>query len=186
MSDQRASFGDQPLDQYFSSVYTELKQVAHQRLRYERVGHTLNTTGLVHEVYLKLIRQNKQAYQDNRHFLAIASQAMRRILIDYARQQQAQKRGGALLKLTHDDSQLAVETHPEALLSLDEALNRLAELNQRQSKVIESWFFGGFSHEEIAHMLDISLSSVRRDWRLARLWLSKELKHDLSNPHPAL
>ncbi len=169
---------DQKIDEYFAHVYTELKKIARQKLKYERKLNTFNTTALVHEAYLKLAKQDKSTFQDERHFLAIASQAMRRILIDYARYQQRHKRGGDKLKITHDDASMLMQTSADELLSLNEALKKLGMLNKRQSRIIECWFFGGFNHEEIAHMLDISVSSVRRDWRLARVWLSKELKQE--------
>lgn len=166
------SGGDAP----FEAVYSQLKQLAHNKLRKERKGHTLNTTGLVHEVYLKLSRQNAKTYQNQSHFMALAAQAMRRILIDYARQQQRLKRGKGQLQITHHDDAISLQTTPEEVLALNEFLDKLTEFNPRQGKVIEYWFFGGFNHEEIAQLLDVSLATVRRDWRLARLWLSKEMK----------
>jgi len=172
----------QQIDEYFSKVYAELKKIARQKLKFEQKLNTLNTTALVHEAYIKLARQNKQEFANEKHFLATASQAMRRILIDYARYQQRQKRGGEKLKITHDDDSVLIQTTADELLSLNEALKKLEKLNKRQSKVIESWFFGGFNHEEIASMLDVSIASVRRDWRLARAWLSKELNQEY-NPN---
>ena len=157
-------------------VYDELHRVAHMHLRKERRNHTLNATALVHEAYFKLVDQTKVNWQNRAHFFAIASQAMRRILINYALQRKAQKRGGDDVKITFVDENVMRESQPEELLALDEALNRLKLINERQSKIIEYWFFVGLTHEEIAEVLGISVPTVRRDWRLARAWLSRELK----------
>ena len=144
------------VDALMPLVYDELHQVAHMHLRKERRNHTLNATALVHEAYFKLVDQTKVNWQNRAHFFAIASQAMRRILINYALQRKAQKRGGDDVKITFVD--------------------RLKLINERQSKIIEYWFFVGLTHEEIAEVLGISVPTVRRDWRLARAWLSRELK----------
>ncbi|MGA8264967.1 MAG: sigma-70 family RNA polymerase sigma factor [Ignavibacteriaceae bacterium] len=164
------------VDALMPLVYDELHQVAHMHLRKERRNHTLNATALVHEAYFKLVDQTKVNWQNRAHFFAIASQAMRRILINYALQRKAQKRGGDDVKITFVDENVMRESKPEELLALDEALNRLKLINERQSKIIEYWFFVGLTHEEIAEVLGISVPTVRRDWRLARAWLSRELK----------
>jgi RNA polymerase sigma factor (TIGR02999 family) len=164
------------VDALMPLVYDELHQVAHMHLRKERRNHTLNATALVHEAYFKLVDQTKVNWQNRAHFFAIASQAMRRILINYALQRKAQKRGGDDVKITFVDENVMRESQPEELLALDEALNRLKLINERQSKIIEYWFFVGLTHEEIAEVLGISVPTVRRDWRLARAWLSRELK----------
>jgi RNA polymerase sigma factor (TIGR02999 family) len=166
----------QIVDSLMPLVYKELHQLAHLNLRNERRDHTLNATALVHEAYFKLIDQTRVTWQNRAHFFAIAAQAMRRILINYAHQKKAEKRGGGEAFVTFVDDQFKRETQPEELIALDEALGKLSELNERQSKVIEYWFFVGLTHEEIAEVLDISVPSVRRDWRLARAWLSRELK----------
>ena len=167
------------LDAQFHAVYNQLKQLARSKLRFERKGHTLNTTGLVHEAYIKLSSQRKKAYENENHFMALASQAMRRILVDHARKLKRDKRGGQQFHITHNDESIFLETTPEEMLALNEALSRLENLNPRQAKVVECWFFGGFNHEEISHILETSIATVRRDWRLARVWLSKELKGGL-------
>ncbi len=160
-------------------VYKELHQMAHLKLRNERSGHTLNATALVHEAYFKLVDQTRVDWQNRAHFFAIASEAMRRILINYAIQRAAEKRGGGRLIVTFIDDQVNRNTKPEELIELDEALKRLAGFSERQSKIIEYWFFVGLNHEEIAEVLNVSVPTVRRDWRIARAWLSKELKKNI-------
>lgn len=162
-------------------IYEELRQIAHRRLRQERQGHTLNTTALVHEAYLKLIDQKQVNWQNRAHFFAIASQAMRRILINYANSRLTDKRGGGQPLATFDEQSVVREARAEELVVLDEALSELTKLNERQSKVVEYQFFGGLTHEEIAEVLSVSVPTVRRDWRLARAWLSRELERSLSN-----
>jgi RNA polymerase sigma factor (TIGR02999 family) len=168
------------VDELMPLVYDELYRMAHNRLQHERRGHTLNATALVHEAYLKLVDQQRVTWQNRAHFIAIAAQAMRRILINYAQSRKAQKRGGGQHVITFNDEAVPRETRSEELLTLDDALKQLAHLNERQSKVVELWFFGGLTHEEIAEVLDVSVPTVRRDWRLARAWLSRELKTQLS------
>ncbi len=160
-------------------VYNELHQVAHMHLRKERSDHTLNATALVHEAYFKLVDQTRVNWQNRAHFFAIASQAMRRILINYAYQHKAQKRGGEKVLVTFVDDKFERETKSEELIALDEALNQLQKINERQSKIIEYWFFVGLNHEEISEVLNVSIPTVRRDWRLARAWLSRELNRSL-------
>jgi RNA polymerase sigma factor (TIGR02999 family) len=157
-------------------IYSELHGMAENQLRRERRDHTLSATALVHEAYLKLVDQSRVTWQNRAHFLGVASQAMRRILINYAQQRKAQKRGGDMIATTFDDDLLPRETRAEQLIDLDEALNRLKELDARQAQVVEYRFFGGLTHEEIAEVLGISVPTVQRDWRVARAWLSKELK----------
>jgi RNA polymerase sigma factor (TIGR02999 family) len=149
--------------------------MAGRQLRKERPDHTLNATALVHEAYLKLVDQKKVNWQNRAHFFGIASLAMRRILINYAQMHIAEKRGGNNILVTFDDSATPRETRAEELIVLDEALQRLEQFNKRQAKVVEYRFFGGLTQEEIAAVLDVSVPTVRRDWRLARAWLSREL-----------
>lgn len=156
-------------------VYTELQALAQRQLGRERPDHTLSSTALVHEAYLKLVDQRKVSWQNRAHFFAIAAQSMRRILINYANQRLAQKRGGGQIMVTLDEDNAPRETRAEELIELDGALERLAELNERQSKVVEYRFFAGLTQEEIAEVLGVSVPTVRRDWRLARAWLSKEI-----------
>ncbi len=169
----------QVVDSLMPLVYTELHQLAHLNLRNERRDHTLNATALLHEAYFKLVDQTRVNWQNRAHFYAIASQAMRRILINYAYQHKAQKRGGENVKVTFVDENVMRESKPEELIALDEALNKLQTINERQSKIIEYWFFVGLTHEEIAEVVGISVPTVRRDWRLARAWLSRELNKNL-------
>jgi len=158
-------------------LYDELKKIADLQLRRERKDHTLNATALVHEAYVKLIEQKNVSWQNRAHFLAVASVAMRRILLQYARNRIAQKRGGDKIIATFDENLFAPEVRAEWLVDLDEALSRLQKLDERQSKVVEMAFFGGLTHQEIAEVLGVSVPTVRRSWRLARAWLA----HVLSN-----
>lgn len=156
-------------------VYEELQVLARRHLRGERAAHTLNTTALVHEAYLKLVAQQGVSWQNRAHFFAIAAQAMRRILINYAKSRTAEKRGGGQPFAIFDERAIMPEARAEELLALDEALAALTKLNARQSQVVEYHFFGGLTHEEIAEVLAVSVPTVRRDWRLARAWLSRQL-----------
>jgi RNA polymerase sigma factor (TIGR02999 family) len=158
-------------------VYEELRHIAHRQLRGEREGHTLNTTALVHEAYIKLIGKDQITWQNRAHFFGMAAIAMRRILINYAHKRNAAKRGGGQVIATFDEEQMTHEARTEDLIALDEALTRLESWNERQSKVVTYRFFGGLTHEEIAEILDVSVPTVRRDWRLARAWLSSQLEN---------
>ena len=169
----------QAVDMLMPLVYKEMHQLAHVHLRKERPDHTLNATALVHEAYIKLIDQDKITWQNRAHFFGIASQAMRRILINYANGRIAQKRGGNPAFVTFDDDKMKRDSKPEELIALDEALKKLETLNERQSKIIEHWFFVGLNHDEIAEVLNVSVPTIRRDFRLAKAWLSRELKHEL-------
>jgi RNA polymerase sigma factor (TIGR02999 family) len=157
-------------------VYDELHRIAGNRLRGERPDHTLNATALVHEAYLKLVNQSRVSWQNRAHFLGVASQAMRRILINYAQQRRAQKRGGDLIATTFDENAVPGSVRADEMVDLDEALTRLAAVSERQAATVVYRFFGGLTHEEIAEVLKVSVPTVRRDWRLARAWLSNELK----------
>lgn len=167
------------VDELMPRVYDEMLVLARRQLRGERAGHTLNTTALVHEAYLKLVRQDQVTWQNRAHFFSIAALAMRRILINYANKRMAEKRGGGEPLATFEEEQVARAMRAEELVALDEALDRLAAMNERQSTVVTLSFFGGLKHKEIAEVLDVSVPTVRRDWRLARAWLSRELKRDL-------
>ncbi len=167
------------IDALLPLVYDELRNLAKRQLRGEREHHTLNATALAHEAYIKLVDQKQVTWQNRAHFFAIAAQAMRRMLINYANQQKAEKRGGGLAVVTFDEQAIKRETKSEELLVLDDALHELAKLNDRQSKVVEYRFFGGLTHDEIAEVLSVSEPTVRRDWRLAKAWLSRELKRSL-------
>lgn len=169
---------DLSLGELFPQVYDHLKLLAHNKLFSERKDHTLNTTALVHEAYEKLAPQREQ-FANKDHFFALAAQSMRRILIDYARKKKSEKRGGARFRITYGDHNMPLETSGDELLLIHESLQRLSQLNRRQAQVVEYWFFGGFNHEEISNILDVSVPTVRRDWRLARAWLSKEMKKEV-------
>ncbi|MEJ2545009.1 MAG: ECF-type sigma factor [Calditrichaceae bacterium] len=165
------------INQLIPLVYDELHHIAEKQLYNENQINTISPTALAHEAYLKLINQRNIHWNDRCHFFAIAAQSMRRIIIDYARFKKSQKRSGEKIMLTMAEENLVEEIPPDELLALDEALDRLKLLNERQFLVIEYWFFGGLTHQEIAGVLNISLPSVRRDWRLARAWLSRELNN---------
>jgi RNA polymerase sigma factor (TIGR02999 family) len=163
------------LDRAFAVVYGELRRLARWHLQAERSDSTLDTTALVHEAYLRLVGPTPVSLADRHHFFALAAKAMRQIVVDYARRRRARKRGGgaALLRL---DEILTPGTAPdEELLALDEALDRLARLDERMSRIVEWRFFGGMSEEEIATALDISSRTVKREWRKARAFLFREL-----------
>jgi RNA polymerase sigma factor (TIGR02999 family) len=163
------------LDQLMPVVYEELKSVAQAQLRRERPGHTLNTTALVHEAYLKLINVEKVQWRDRAHFFAMAARLMRRILIDYARTRNRDKRGGGAVAVTLDDSLQLSGEQAEDLVELDEALTRLESLSERQARVVEYRCFAGLSVEETAAVLETSPATVKRDWAFARAWLNREL-----------
>jgi RNA polymerase sigma factor (TIGR02999 family) len=163
------------VDALLPLIYDELHRLAERQLHGERAGHTLNATALVHEAYLKLIDQKRVSWQNRAHFLSIAAGAMRRILINYANARRAQKRGGGQFATTFDEDLTPRETRVDELLELDLALKKLAELDERQSLVVEYRFFGGLKNEEIAEVLGISVPTVKRDWSIARAFLSREL-----------
>jgi RNA polymerase sigma factor (TIGR02999 family) len=157
-------------------VYEELRRMAHRQLHDERPGHTLGTTGLVHETYLKLADQSRMQWRDRRHFFALASRAMRQILVDYARRYRALRRGGGLRPMPLYDHDAATNQRSETLIALDEALERLAALNPRLSQVVECRYFGGLTEEETAEALEVTSRTVQRDWAKARAWLFLELR----------
>jgi RNA polymerase sigma factor (TIGR02999 family) len=162
------------MDRLFPLVYDELRRIAHWQLQGERPGHTLGTTGLVHETYLRLVDQTRVEWRDRGHFFRVASWAMRRTLVDYARRYRALRRGGGLLRVPLDE-EAAVAERGETLLALDEALERLAAISERISQVVECRYFGGLTEEETAEALGIAIRTVQRDWAKARGWLYLEL-----------
>jgi RNA polymerase sigma factor (TIGR02999 family) len=162
-------------DALYPRVYAELKAIAQSRLRSEREGHTLSATALVHEAYLKLVRQSEVDWQNRGHFFSIAARAMRRVLLDYAIARNAAKRGGGGAIVTLDAESAAHESTVEEVIAIDEALTALAELDTRQAQVVELRFFGGLKLREIAEALGVSLASVNRDWRMARAFLATAL-----------
>lgn len=156
-------------------IYNELRNLAHGFLYHERPGHTLQTTALVHEAYLKLIDQKDARWQNRAHFFAIAAQAMRRILIDSARKRGALKRGGPAERVTLGEaSEIPLETD-SALLALDDALEALAENDQQQSRIVELRYFGGLTIEETAEVMKLSPATIKREWTMARAWLHQAL-----------
>ena len=157
-------------------VYTELHRQASRYLRRERSDHTLQATALIHEAYLKLIDQREVEWQNRAHFFAVAAQAMRRILVDYARTRKREKRGGDDVKLQLDEA-INVSTGEKSidLVALDEALTRLSKFDERQAKVVELRYFSGMTEEETAEVLSISPATVRRDWNMAKAWLHSQL-----------
>jgi RNA polymerase sigma factor (TIGR02999 family) len=173
------SGGDEAaLGELIPLVEAELRRLARIYMSRERIGHTLQTTGLVNEAFLRLIDARQVAWQDRAHFLGIAARLMRRVLIDHARTRAVQKRGGGDYKVALDDD-MAVSPPPAFnLLALDRALEALGAIDERKSRVIEMRFFGGMTVEETAEALHVSPDTVKRDWRLAKLWLLRELEGD--------
>jgi len=164
------------MDDLFTLVYAELRRIAGRQLRGERAGHTLGTTALVHEAWFELAKLERIRWESRAHFLALAAQAMRRVLIDYAVARKSQKRGGGKAhEPLDDDALIAVTERPDEFIALDEALQRLAAINERHARIVECRFFGGMSVEETADVLGTSPATVKRDWALARAWLNREL-----------
>jgi RNA polymerase sigma factor (TIGR02999 family) len=164
------------LDELVPLVQAELRRLARGYLRRERAGHTLQTTALVNEAYLRLVEQKQVRWQNRAHFLAIAAQLMRRILVDYARRRQYQKRGAGALQVTLSEAESLGDQRAPDLVALDEALRSLAEIDPRRSRVVELKFFGGLSIEETAEVLKVSPTTVERDWTIAKAWLHKSLR----------
>ena len=163
------------LDRLFPLIYDELRRVARGQLRREAEGHTLVTTALVHEAYIRLVDITRVEWHDRVHFLSMAARAMRRILIDHARQQNALRRGGGVRPVTLDEALVAADLQSESLVALDEAIERLGTLNPRLVRVIECRFFGGMTEEETAEALSVTSRTVRSDWVKARGWLRQAL-----------
>ena len=167
---------DAPLERLLPLVYDELRGIAHRQLRGERADHTLGTTGLVHEAYLRLVDQRRIDWHDRTRFFALAARVMRRVLVDYARRRGAQKRQGAAVTL--DDALASADGQADLIVAVDEALSRLAELDPRQARVVEMRFFGGLTEDEAAELLGVSARTVRNDWVKARGWLYRELREE--------
>jgi len=170
------SDGDQTaLEKLAPLVYGELHRLARRHMAREKHGLTLQTSALVNEAYVRLIDAKGVKWRDRAHFFGISSRLMRQILVDFARDRKSLKRGGDVVKVTLTGIELQDESRSTDLLALDEALSALSQLDPRQSQVVELRFFGGLSLEETAEVLDVSVGTVRRDWRLARAWLYREL-----------
>lgn len=167
------------LEKLMPLVMGELRRLAKGYLRRERAGHTLQTTALVNEAYLRLAGQNRVHWQNRNHFYAIAAQCMRRILVDYANAHQREKRGGGAHRVELTEAVSMSAEQSAELLALDEALKRLAAEDERKSKVVELRYFGGYSVAEVAEILGISEATVARDWRIARAWLRREISVSL-------
>lgn len=162
-------------DQLITLVYEELRRLARQCMRHERVGHTLQTTALVNEAYLRLINSSRVKWQDRAHFFAMAAQLMRRVLVDEARKRGYQKRGGDFTRVEFNEQLLPDKEEDFDLMALDEALKRLEHFSPRKCRVVEMRFFGGLSIDETSAVLGVSTDIVKREWRTAKLWLLREL-----------
>lgn len=166
------------LDKLIPLVQPELHRLAHHYMSRERTGHTLQTTALLDEAYLRLVDNTKPLWQNRMHFVAATAQLMRRIMVDHARERHALKRGGGAKKVTLDEAALVTETRAAELLALDEALENLAAFDPRMSKIVEMRYFGGLSNEEIAEVLKIHPNTVMRDWSAAKAWLYAALSEE--------
>src|ERR1700758_1834291 len=163
------------LEKLFPLVEPELHRLAHHYMSRERAGHTLQTTAILHEAYLRLVDNTKPAWQGRTHFIAAAAQLMRRIMVDHARERYSLKRGGGALKVTLDEAALVTATRSEELLALDEALETLALQDPRKSQIVELRYFGGLTVEETAEFLKLSQRTVEREWNMAKAWLYRAL-----------
>jgi RNA polymerase sigma factor (TIGR02999 family) len=166
--------GHSDTDRIFKIVYNELRRIAGGLMRAERPEHTLQPTALVNEAYCRLVDQTRMEWQNRAHFFGVAARAMRQILVDYSRKRNAAKRGGDLQRITLDE-RLGVEVDMDLeVFELDEALTRLAQMDERMAQVVELRVFGGMTVEEVAHILGVSMRTVQNDWRVAKMWLSRE------------
>lgn len=173
---QRFSSGDaQAADELISLLYKDLRRMASYYLRQERRDHTLQATALVHEAYQRLINQKDVHWQNRSQFFAVAAQLMRRILVDYARRHHAVKRGGLVAKLRIEEVLVLSKEAPDSLLALHEMLDRLAEIDRNQAYVVELRVFGGLTIEQVAQLLNLSPATIKREWTMAKAWLSREL-----------
>jgi RNA polymerase sigma-70 factor (ECF subfamily) len=163
------------LNRLMPLVYDELRRIAHRYMRRERPGHTLQTTAVVNEAYVRLVGQRQVEFQNRAHFFAVAAQVMRHLLVDYARNQKYAKRGGGAQQVTLDEAAIVSTGRNEQLLALDEALARLASIDKRKSRLVELRYFGGMSTEETAEVLGVSAITVKREWQKAKAWLYREM-----------
>lgn len=169
--------GDQSaLKKLMPLIYDELRRMAHRYVQHERNGHTLQTTALVNEAYVRLAGQEKPEWQNRSHFFAVTAQVMRHILIDHARRRRYLKHGGQFQQVSMEEAELMSDARAAELIALDEALDELKEFDPRKSRVVELRYFGGLSLEETANALEISVMTVRRDWRAAKAWLFREMR----------
>lgn len=164
----------------FPLVYDDLRNMAHRQLRRERAGHTMNTTDLVHEAYMKLVKFPPEGEWDGRrHFFGVAARAMRQILVNYAKKKNRQKRGGENQPVEFEEGFYMTEEKAEELILLDEALSRLEKMNERQGRIVECRYFAGYKVEETAEILGISPATVKRDWTTAKAWLYSQIKQSV-------
>lgn len=178
---ERARSGDSSaLADVFPLIYDELRRLAQRQLQREPDGHTLSPTALVHEAYMRLIDYSRMEWTGRAHFLAVASTAMRRILVDHARGHRSVKRGGDLRRVSIDSVELGTEDRAELLVAIDDALERLKQIDERQARVVECRFFGGMTEDDTAQALGISVRTAKRDWAKAKSWLHRELAAEQS------
>jgi RNA polymerase sigma-70 factor, ECF subfamily len=179
------SDGDQAaLDKLVPLVYQELRRLARYYMRRERVGHTLQTSALVNEAYLQLVDYKRMRFKDRAHFMAVAAQAMRRVLVDHARSRRAAKRGGAeMRKVSLDKAATLAQDRASEMIALDDALRSLAILDPRKSQIVELRYFGGLEIEETAEVVNVSTATVKREWNSARLWLRREISQTIDDNH---
>jgi len=163
------------LDKLMPLIYEELRKMARRYMRQQNPGHTLQTTALIHEAYLRMVKQKEKHFQNRTHFFGVAAQAMRHILVDYARERHTAKRGGGARPISLEEAALVSPERAVELINFDEALNELEKLSKRQSRVVELRYFGGLSVEETATVLEVSPETVMRDWSIARTWLHRAL-----------
>lgn len=174
------SKGDkEALDKLLPLVYHELHRQAAAYLRRERAGHTLQTTALIHEAYVRLVDQKNVQWQNRAHFFGIAAQLMRRILVDHARSKKRIKRGGSDIRVSLNEATIKTEARDLDIVALDEALERLARMDEQQSRIVELRFFSGLTVEETAEVLGISPATVKRDWSMAKAWLHREISPEV-------
>lgn len=166
---------ERTLDRLLPALYDELRTIAHRHMARERTDHTLDTTELVHEAYLKMVDQSQLTWENRLHFFGIASRVMRNLLIDYARAHTAEKRGGGKRPLPIDDQPVAVRARAEELIALDMALDRLESFDERKARVVQYHFFGGLTLQETGDLLGVSHMTVHRDWKKAKAWLYNAL-----------
>jgi len=164
--------------QLWERLYPELHRVAERYCRNERVEHTLSPTALINEAYIELVEQSNKEWQDRTHFVGVAAQVMRRVLVDYARKHRAAKRSGAHQQISFDEGVMPMRQREDEVIELDEALTRLADLDARQSRIVELRFFGGLSERETAEVLGVGVRSVTRGWSMAKAWLYGELHRE--------
>ncbi len=171
---------DSAIDRLMPLVYDELRALAESYLAHERPDHTLQATALVHDAYVRLVKQEEVEWQNRAHFFAVAAQAIRRILVDHARGHQRIKRGGSRQRVRLEEDVALVSERDLDLVALDEALNRLAALNERQARIVELRFFGGLTLKEVAEIVGVSARTVDGDWSMARAWLRRALEEPVS------